>query len=185
MCLVGVSRHCMRYDGVSFRWSTVGERGGEDDAGSFVLCVPNSIGEYFVVGFVRYEKRTEAAHVYYWFTRLALVFGPCRIVLPVHYGVRLFAGVSVALLLCAGVLIVTMCVPFRLLWTVMVYIRPFLVASGIPALYSSGRSGLFRRIDVGAIPGCRILLVFGCRFLVGFMGASLLFLGESCKRNWQ
>ena len=60
------------------------------------------------------KKRTEAAHVYYWFTRLALVFGPLSgIVLPVHYGVRLFAGVSEALLLCAGVLIVTMCVPFR------------------------------------------------------------------------
>lgn len=60
------------------------------------------------------KKRTEAAHVYYWFTRLALVFGPLSgILLPVHYGVRLFAGVSVALLLCAGVLIVTMRVPFR------------------------------------------------------------------------
>lgn len=59
--------------------------------------------------------------------------------------------------------------------TVVVYIRPFLAASGIPALYSSDRSDLFRRIDVGAIPGCRILLVFGCRFLVGLMGAPSVF----------
>lgn len=36
------------------------------------------------------KKRTEAAHVYYWFTRLALVFGPLSgIVVPMHYGVRL------------------------------------------------------------------------------------------------
>ena len=33
------------------------------------------------------KKRTEAAHVYYWFTRLALVFGPLSgIVVPMHYG---------------------------------------------------------------------------------------------------
>ena len=32
------------------------------------------------------KKRTEAAHVYYWFTRLALVFGPLSgIVVPMHY----------------------------------------------------------------------------------------------------
>lgn len=104
----------MRYDGVSFRWSAVGERGGEDDAGSFVLCVPNSIGEYFVVGFVRYEKADGSR------TCLLLVH-------PFSFGLRSlvgyslagalrctsFAGVSVALLLCAGVLIVTMRVPFR------------------------------------------------------------------------
>ena len=60
------------------------------------------------------KKRTEAAHVYYWFTRLALVFGPLSgIVVPMHYGVRLFAGVSVAFLLCAGLLVLTMRVPFR------------------------------------------------------------------------
>ena len=60
------------------------------------------------------KKRTEAAHVYYWFTRLALVFGPLSgIVVPMHYGVRLFAGVSVAFLFCAGLLVMTMRVPFR------------------------------------------------------------------------
>ena len=60
------------------------------------------------------KKRTEAAHVYYWFTRLALVFGPLSgIVVPMHYGVRLFAGVSVAFLLCAGLLVMMMRVPFR------------------------------------------------------------------------
>ena len=63
------------------------------------------------------KKRTEAAHVYYWFTRLALVFGPLSgIVVPMHYGVRLFAGVSVAFLLCAGLLVMMMRVPFRAPW---------------------------------------------------------------------
>ena len=34
--LVGISRHRMRYGGVSFRWSAVGEVAGEDDAGGFI-----------------------------------------------------------------------------------------------------------------------------------------------------
>lgn len=34
--LVGISRHRMRYGGVSFRWPAVGEVAGEDDAGGFI-----------------------------------------------------------------------------------------------------------------------------------------------------
>ena len=123
------------------------------------------------------KKRTEAAHVYYWFTRLALVFGPLSgIVVPMHYGVRLFAGVSVAFLLCAGLLVLTMRVPFRApLEPSWCTFDRFWLPRGFRLFIPLDRSDLFRRIDVGAIPGCRILLVFGCRFLVGLMGAPSVF----------
>ena len=44
----------------------------------------------------------------YWFTRLALVSVPCRVYSCRCITVYVFCQVSVALLLCAGVLIVTM-----------------------------------------------------------------------------
>jgi len=60
------------------------------------------------------RMRTEAAHVYYWFTRLALVFGPLAgIIIPVCYGIPLFAALAVGLQVFAGMLILAVKVPFR------------------------------------------------------------------------
>ena len=59
-------------------------------------------------------KRTEAAHVYYWFTRLALAFGPLAGMVVIHdFGSRLFVVFSLALSLCAAGLLWVLRVPFR------------------------------------------------------------------------
>ena len=86
----------MRYGGVSFRWPAVGEVAGGMMQGASYSVFQIALGSTLLLDLSDTKKRTEAAHVYYWFTRLALVFGPLSgIVVPMHYGVRLFAGVSV------------------------------------------------------------------------------------------
>ena len=60
------------------------------------------------------RKRTEAAHVYYWFARLALVFGPLAgVMLPLYHGAEAFSAVAVGLQVCAFLLLSGLRVPFR------------------------------------------------------------------------
>ena len=95
-------------------------------------------------------KRTEAAHVYYWFTRLALAFGPLAGMVVIHdFGPRLFVVSSLLLSLCAGGVLWTLRVPFR--------------APLNPSLCSSDRFWLRR--------GWRVFVPL---FLVVFASASLL-----------
>ena len=95
-------------------------------------------------------KRTEAAHVYYWFTRLALAFGPLAGMVVIHdFGPRLFVVSSLLLSFCAGGILWTLRVPFR--------------APLNPSLCSSDRFWLRR--------GWRVFVPL---FLVVFASASLL-----------
>ena len=132
------------------------------------------------------KKRTEAAHVYYWFTRLALVFGPLSgIVVPMHYGVRLFAGVSVAFLLCAGLLVLTMRVPFRAplepswctfdrFWLPRGF-RLFIPLTGVA--FSAG-------LMLGQYRDAGFYLFLAVGFWLALWGHHL-FLRKSCKRSLQ
>lgn len=73
-----------------------------------------AVGSTLLLDLSDTRKRTEAAHVYYWFARLALVFGPLAgILLPVDYGVRTFSAVALGLQVCAGLLLLGIRVPFR------------------------------------------------------------------------
>lgn len=73
-----------------------------------------SLGSTLLLDLSDSKRRTEAAHVYYWFARFALVLGLLAgIVVPVHYGVRFLASMSLVLLLCAGLLVLGLRVPFR------------------------------------------------------------------------
>ena len=73
-----------------------------------------AVGSTLLLDLSDTKKRTEAAHVYYWFSRLALVAGPVAgIVVPAHYGLRFLGVVSLVLLLCAVLCIASLRVPFR------------------------------------------------------------------------
>lgn len=78
-------------------------------------------------------KRTEVAHIYYWFTRLALVFGFLLSLLPdFRYGGRMYAFLSVALPFLAWLLVSTLSVPFRApLEPVLVSLDRFWLPRGI------------------------------------------------------
>lgn len=60
------------------------------------------------------KQRTEVAHIYYWFSRLALIFGPLlSLVVVFRYGSSLFTVMSVLFPALAWVLVSTLAVPFR------------------------------------------------------------------------
>ena len=106
------------------------------------------------------RKRTEAAHVYYWFTRLALVLGPLAGLVVVRgYGLRFFAFGSLALCLCAGVLLWTLRVPFR--------------APLEPSLWSSDRFWLSRGLRL-FVP--LVAVAFSAGLMLGRCGGAGFYL---------
>lgn len=105
------------------------------------------------------RHRTEAAHIYYWFSRLALIFGPLLSWLVAYgHAPRLFTAMSVLLPAAAWVLVSTLAVPFR--------------APLNPVLFSLDRFWLPR--------GLRIFVpVFLVTSFVGMFMAEVRY-GESC-----
>ena len=92
-------------------WEVYGVRLAQ---GAFYGMFQIAVGSTLLLDLSDTRRRTEAAHVYYWFTRFALVLGlSAGWILSVYYGPRLFAGVAVGLLLCAGVFLWAVRVPFR------------------------------------------------------------------------
>ena len=73
-----------------------------------------AVGSTLLLDLSDTRKRTEAAHVYYWFARLALVFGPLAgVMLPRYHGAEAFSAVAVGLQVCAFLLLSGLRVPFR------------------------------------------------------------------------
>ena len=73
-----------------------------------------AVGSTLLLDLSDTRKRTEAAHVYYWFARLALVFGPLAgVMLPLYHGAEAFSAVAVGLQVCAFLLLSGLRVPFR------------------------------------------------------------------------
>lgn len=73
-----------------------------------------AVGSTLLLDLSDTRKRTEAAHVYYWFARLALVFGPLAgVMLPQYHGAEAFSAVAVGLQVCAFLLLSGLRVPFR------------------------------------------------------------------------
>ena len=73
-----------------------------------------AVGSTLLLDLSDTRKRTEAAHVYYWFVRFALIAGPLAgLLLPAVCGVRMLDVAAMGLLVAAAVLVGTVRVPFR------------------------------------------------------------------------
>lgn len=159
-----------------------------------------AVGSTLLLDLSDTRKRTEAAHVYYWFQRLALVVGLLvgRVV-AVLYGRSEFLWIAAGLLLAALLLVGSLRVPFRAplqpaLFTLDRFFLPRGFRLFVPLLLSSAVAGLllgqvhaltgFLGLCIGLWLALSLhLRLFGERLelelSVGFLlllGASLLFL---------
>ncbi len=108
-----------------------------------------ALGSTLLLDLTDTRMRTAGAHVYYWFSRVAMIFGLFfgHFIL-VRWGVSVFIVVSLVLLACAGMLLLFLQVPFR--------------APLEPPLYTTDRFWLVR--------GSRLFFsLFIVTFLTGFV----------------
>ena len=138
-------------------WEVYGVRLAQ---GAFYGMFQIAVGSTLLLDLSDTRRRTEAAHVYYWFTRLALVLGPLAgLVVARGYGLRFFAFGSLALCLCAGVLLWTLRVPFR--------------APLEPSLWSSDRFWLSRGLRL-FVP--LVAVAFSAGLMLGRCGGAGFYL---------
>lgn len=108
-----------------------------------------ALGSTLLLDLTDTRMRTAGAHVYYWFSRVAMIFGLfLGHFILVRWGVFVFIAVSLAFLACAGMLLLFLQVPFR--------------APLEPPLYTTDRFWLVR--------GSRLFFsLFIVTFLAGFV----------------
>ena len=119
-----------------------------------------AVGSTLLLDLSDTRKRTEAAHVYYWFARLALVFGPLAgVMLPLYHGAEAFSAVAVGLQVCAFLLLSGLRVPFR--------------APLEPSLWSSDRFWLSRGLRL-FVP--LVAVAFSAGLMLGRCGGAGFYL---------
>lgn len=82
--------------------------------GSTYCVFQIALGSTLLLDLSDTKQRTEVAHIYYWFTRLALIFGPLlSLIVFCQYGETVLLSFSAVFPLLAWLLVSTLSVPFR------------------------------------------------------------------------
>lgn len=133
-----------------------------------------ALGSTLLLDLTDSKRRTEAAHVYYWFTRMALAFGPLAgSIMMGYWDFRWFVWMAVALLVLAVILLWGLKVPFRApLEPGLVSLDRFWLARGvllfIPLFLIMMSFGMWLRLDLDY--SFYVLLLVGLMLALGMHG---------------
>lgn len=140
-------------------------------AGSAWSVFQIALGSTLLLDLSQSEQRTEAAHIYYWFSRLALVFGTllARLV-PVRDAGYSYLLLSLAFLVAAWLLVFSLSVPFRAplnppLFSLDRFWLPRGVRLFLPVLLVSAFAGL----SLGCVREAESGLFLGAGFLTALI----------------
>lgn len=140
-------------------------------AGSAWSVFQIALGSTLLLDLSQSEQRTEAAHIYYWFSRLALVFGTllARLV-PVRDAGYSYLLLSLAFLVAAWLLVFSLSVPFRAplnppLFSLDRFWLPRGVRLFLPVLFVSAFAGL----SLGCVREAESGLFLGAGFLTALI----------------